>query len=291
MRQLYSKLKKEYIGAFSGDAPVFSNPIKQSIVLKETKDGNPDKFLNIMASRLSNGACGAKVIHVDESTGNMKSYTVLFDKDGTPKIVDSAELTRLRCGLMAALCIDLFFGPMGKCLSELKVGFIGTGRTNIKTADALSQIFGINDFACTGSPSNPAKNVAKFARLGSVTFSSREGKYEALKDCDVIISCTNTTDPNHVIEYQELKGPLLFIAQDGGYIFGESFRNGGVSFSDYPTQILAAAHHEFPWDLEKPTQMFPITRLTEYNTLTDYPRVAYLYGVALADLVVAGGME
>lgn len=288
IQRIYDKLKYEYLrAATNGSSFLKSNPSKQSLVLKYAQEDVPELFVNVMAAKLSDGTCGAKVIRVDEKTGNTTSYTTVYKPDGTAMIVESADLTRLRCGMMAALSAEFYLGRSA-LNSETRVGFIGNGRTNIKTAQVFFELFGIRKFVICGHPSFPARNYDKFIEYGNVEVASRDNGYEPLRKCDIVISCTNTVSECDILEYEQLKGPKLFISQDGGYIFGESFRKECGTFSDHPTQLLHAAPHEFPWDKGELSVVFPIEMLEKLPVSDKVPAV-YLYGIALADVVVAIG--
>lgn len=298
---MYAKLKDEYLRSFGGAFFLSDNPMKKSIVLSKTEDGLPNEFVNVMSSKLTNGTFGTKVIKVSEETGDMDSITVVFGHDGQTQAIDSVELTRIRCGLMAALSIDLFFnGEVGRVIGFIggrpakKIGFIGGGRTNLWTAKILNQLFGCNSFVIVGSESNPYPALlSEFSALGSASITTRAWGYDDLRGCDVVISCTNATNAESVIDYEDVSGPKLFISQDGGYIFGESFRKVCVSVSDYPSQILSHVETEFPWDDVAPSIMEPLVSLCEIGVGADAlgkamkPTAVYLYGIALADVVLA----
>ena len=118
----------------------------------------------------------------------------------------------------------------------------------------------------------------------SVDFEEGAGYLPALASCDVIISATSALTEGQTLQARQLDRVPLVIAQDMGYMFGPSFRKERISFADYPAQLHHAFKTEFPYDN-------PLD-LSGFHSLT-HPRYAgercavYLYGVAMADAVVA----
>jgi len=280
VKSTYERLKSEYRSLTEGS---FNSACPSKITI-ETRLGEKSRImqmpLSAMVARLQDGTSGVKAVLLDENTGDMTSYTSVFYPDGTSKVVESTELTRLRCALMAA------FATEGRV--ELKkgsrVGFIGAGRINLCTAQVLNILFGVEDFVIVGSTSNPAKNFEKFWDIGRTKIDSFHTGFEYLKTCDVVISATTAMTREDSIHFSQLEGPKLFISQDGGFIFGESFRSACRSFSDSPTQILDHWKEEFPWD--QPGCFVGIEDMNRFAR-AGQSSVVYLYGIAMADVVVA----
>lgn len=277
--QAFQILKREYRLALPEH-----NPPKQSITMREDEHG-VCAYTNFMGARLSTGEVAVKAICVDEDENLTRSRTIVFDQTGAIiRNIDSVFLTNLRCGMMAALAAEKFFGEISP---DTVVGLIGTGPMNVITAHVFRRLFGVTDFVVKGSPRNPAKNIELFP-LDTRPVVSATGLDE-LKLCDVVISATSVPDTSESLAYDQLPQPALYIAQDGGWMLGESFRRELPGFSDNPAQLVSHARDEFPeypkhkWAIEH----FEDLRSDRFMSGRVRQAVVYLYGIALADAVVA----
>lgn len=278
---LFKSLCLDYNQAFANrKSRLEYNPIKQHFTLRrnDTSDQFISTYANIMSAKLLCGTIGVKSIFVNEPRGLLNASLTLTFPSGRQTTVDASEITLLRCGLMAALAAEKFV----KVNRNTKVGFIGNGKINQKTAQVFQELFGIEDICIRGSKQNRSKNYHRFKAMG---FDQIEIDHwdspELTRTCDIVISCTNTLSSADVISYKDLEGPSLFIAQDGGYIFGPSFREYTQSFTDHPEQLCPAWSDEFPYDEDK----IPLYCLA--NRSRPGPISIYLYGIAFADVFVA----
>jgi hypothetical protein len=289
MPGVLDELRREYLAQQPGD-----NPVKSSITLERTPSGEPLRFVNFMAARLSNGVFGQKTVIVDETAGVMRGDITLYDARGNLLSRAPADfITRLRCGYMTAMAIDLFFEGR-RDRHRLKIGFIGAGRINQTIRLVLRDEWGCGDFKVVGSPRAPRRHEADWA-----AHSDTVDRVEDLDDRDVIVSCTNIFDPAERVSLDRLSrngaGPRLYIAHDTGWLLDESFRASSDAFADNPAQLDHARASEFFWD-KTPPRFVPGDWLggSEFRGAHrsydgTFPAVAYLYGIALADLVVAKG--
>ena len=132
---------------------------------------------------------------------------------------------------------------------DTRVGFIGTGRINLSTAETFKVLFGTREFVATGSPNAETKNIRAFNGITLTFADSREFGLTKIRECEVLISCTTAaTNEEECFDYSDLSGPKVFIAHDSGYIFGKTFRDELKSFCDMPEQLINHWENEFPWD-------------------------------------------
>lgn len=281
---LYDRLRHEYLAMTA-----ISNPTKIAVDLE--RDGDMlGVYGNVMPAVTTDGLFGTKIIRVDERTGGMTARTVVFDREGAVVAnVDSVQLTRERCGLMAALAVDLFFGRAAA--GKLRYGLVGTGRTNAATALILRSLFGVpaGHLLLKASPRNPTKNLHLFPDGAVLVRDARE-----LSGCDVVIECTTIRDRAEVLEIEDFVGedgsaPALFVAQDGGWQLGRSFRAALPSFCDHLGQMNAhpTGDYDWPWD-DEPVAIGRDMRSPDFR-LSAQPggAAAYLSGIAIADIVIA----
>lgn len=264
LKGAYLKVVEEYENAFAYGIGG-SNPPKTTIHAvppRIDRGGLWMRRLTSMSARLFDGTCGTKVILMDENTGNMKSHTIVHKPNGQVKVVDSEELTRIRCGMMAAYAIEKFF--VNKSLNRLTVVFIGDGRINRTTQEILNDMFGCSVFYYIDTRDEHCVTVIP-------------------DEVDVVISCTTACTEKETISFDAINAKL-FIAQDSGYIFDKSFRENYESYCDYPEQILRHWHNEFPWD-DSTVALHQLVNLDGSND--DFKAVVYLYGVAVADIALA----
>ncbi|MDX5370575.1 MAG: hypothetical protein LPL29_14490 [Alphaproteobacteria bacterium] len=279
IRALYNRVKEEYPAAFA----FHDHPKKISMPLSFYPDGGPVcEFVNTMTARLRDGTFGTKTVYVNEATGALSARTTVFGKHGDLiGTVRSDDLTALRCGLMTALAIELYMGGLPE---RMKVGLIGTGRINLMVARVLKELIPKVSFIAKGSPRDPEKNLKEIpARLPF--FLSEFG------ECDAVVSCTSSESEDEVLQIEQFglkrtsDRPMAFIAHDGGWIFGESFRQAFYNFSDHPEQMLK--DDDFPFDRGR-YEFNDLNKLRTFGVVgPDGPVNIYLSGMAYTDVIVA----
>ena len=268
----YKRLKDEY-----SQLSLKNNPIKHSYTLCRNADFVV-RSVNVMSAQTENGVL-AKVISIDDDSNITHEDLIYTTNDMRIYKYTDLGITPLRCALIASVACDFNY-PID---NMTVVGFIGNGNINITTAKVLNMLFGICKFVIRGSKNAKDKNLIHFINaLGAgceinVDYSE---DYRQINECDIVISCTSSCDKENLISHDVLWKPSLFIAQDSGYIFDESFRNETICYSDMEEQIEEHYHDEFPFD----------TKLHELKTMkedySNYPKSVYLYGLALADAIV-----
>lgn len=286
----FARVKREYLLMRPE-----SSPAKLSMDISRAADGSLGVFGNAMIARLSTGEWGGKFITVNEETGDMVAQTLVFDRSGALIAnIPSADLTRWRCGLMAAVSVDLYYGDFAYDYS-FSIGLIGSGRTNAATFEIFKQIFGIpaRSFVVSGSPRNRQKNIHMFP--GAVFATELKSSGTDFSFCDVIIECATIRNKEEKLEVTDFDFgniPKLFIAQDSGWLLGPTFRQGKTalpSFTDHVEQINAHAKgdYDWPWDDVPPviTRNMLDASFDSWNTMGR--AVVYLTGIALADIVLA----
>lgn len=283
----FRRLEHEYL-----NADRLLNPPKVSIPIARSSDGLITSYFNMMSAVLTTGEFGGKLVFVNEGANILTGRVVVFDKDGNLIVNCRADrLTAIRCGLMAALAIKLFFGSVEN--SRLRIGFVGMGRINSATLEVLHLLWGCDEFLIKGSPHRPYPKPNVF--LDGISYGHVVDAGD-LAACDVVISCTNLQNPSEALSADNFSGGnvRLFIAQDGGWTLGPSFRRLYPSFCDSTPQILKNLSHEFPFDTPIPfagsasdlREMRHPTFRNEFD-----PACVYLTGMALADLSVAIGLQ
>ncbi|MBF0135316.1 MAG: hypothetical protein H7833_12145 [Magnetococcus sp. DMHC-1] len=261
------------------------NPPKTSLTMHADGQGVPIVYLNQMMAVLSDGTFGSKLVFVDEGTHRLGGRVVVYDKSFALLVDQDAEtITALRCGLMAALAMDRYFRCTPRLRRDLTIGFIGTGRINQMTAWVLRTLWGCERFLIRGSPTHINKHAALFPECAKVADGIRD-----FSNCNVIVACTNNRSAEHLIETDAIHGPILFIAQDGGYLLGSSFRQRFPSFTDDMPQLSRSLQEEFPFD-RTPVSLVGDLNHPAFLEQGNQPATAvcvYLYGIALADVVTA----
>ena len=239
-----------------------------------------------MTALLKNGSWGAKLIRINEYTNKTSSQTILFDSHGDIVVnVDSTELTRLRCALMAALSLDVYYKNREK--SGLSVGFIGAGKINALTMVVFQYIFSISTFFVKPNPSNPTGGVPEFSDTRRIHLPSDLGT------CDIIVECATSNLRENVIELSDvdpgvLQNNRLYIAQNSGWIFGETFRETLPSFTDHIIQINQCLLRKFDWPWDTKEVIIPYD-IKDARFSYDYcpcGAIVYLTGIAIADLII-----
>ena len=269
----YNRLKKEFIKIMQNKKTrLENNPRKQSFY-RNVENGVVTSFTNVMFAKTDNGVI-SKTISLDDLDKTKDSEEIIYtNNNGNIYKSSNCGLTILRCALMACLSIDLCIG-----FENVKtVGFIGNGKINLKTCEILSFLFGINNFIIRGRKCDISKNLGLFKRFGNVYI---DDNYKKLNSCDVVICCTNSIDKNDVIENDVLKDVPLVISQDGGYIFGETFRKKRINYTDHIEQLNCHYLEEFPYDLKKHKLKMIVKEKRKRK------KAVWLYGIALADAII-----
>jgi len=163
------------------------------------------------------------------------------------------------------------------------IGFIGLGKVNSAVARVLRVLRGVTFLRVLASSED--SSIRANERLTDEGYASLVAKRGSLlwKDCSVVYTATTAHEKSQVFRVVDLPGVTTIVAFDSGYLLGPDFREKFASVSDYPEQSLLYATEEFPYDRS--------ARYSPYSLLevrSSFPTiVAYLYGVALADIVVA----
>lgn len=278
LREIYVDLDKEFMR--NKQFRMNHNPIKQAFDLAETKDCVL-KSTNIMSASLPSGNI-AKVISIDDVTGITNETIVYTDRHMRTTVRENIGLTPIRCGIMAALAAELNY-PINRMT---KVGFIGNGNINQRTMEVLNILFGIESCVIRGSKENRSKNIEKFEDIlhgrGTIVVDDTDD-FRWLNECEVVFCCTSSYKKEDMLSADTLKNPAVIVAQDSGYLLDESFRKGigRVSFTDHEEQLFEHYRSEFPYDRR-------IRRFSTmcYESEASYKKAVYLYGVAIADLIV-----
>jgi hypothetical protein len=272
-----------------------ANPTKVSLPIRHDADGKLSAYFNVMTSKLSTGHFGGKYIFVDDLRGEFRGDVFVFGKNGEQLFtVASQELTRLRCALMAIMAAQRFYGA--EIFSELRFGFIGSGKINALTAQILRNAYGVPAYRMTvkASPRHPYKSHSTFPEGVNFTRESRDLAYAS-----TVFVCTNLREKSEVYEVNDLVdfGQIapLFITQDGGWTLGRTWRAPmavRANYADHIDQILTHAvpgdDYDFPWDETPPRQFLDLNDGSfRRRRGSDGPAVVYLSGMAMADLVVS----
>ena len=283
LKRAYGRLKDLYLDKNSMRNKQFRmehNPIKQAFDLAGTKECVL-KSTNVMSASLPSGNI-AKIISIDDVTGITYETVVYTDRHMRTEVRGNIGLTTLRCGIMAALAADLNY-RMNKMT---KVGFIGNGNINQKTMEVLNILFGIESCVIRGSKKDRSKNIEKFEDIlhgrGTIIVDDSDD-CRWLNECDVVFCCTSSYKKEDMITADMLKDPTVIVAQDSGYILDESFRKGiwRASYTDHEEQLFEHYKSEFPHDTKR---RYFLTMYEDRNSIRK--RAVYLYGVAIADLIV-----
>lgn len=285
LKRAYDRLKEIYVDEdkkFMRNAKfrMKHNPIKQAFDLAGTSECVL-RSTNVMYASLPSGNI-TKVISIDDVTGKSNETVVYTDRHMQTEVRENCGLTPLRCGIMAALSADLNY----QVNRMTKVGFIGNGNINQKTMEVLNIIFGIEQCVIRGSRKDRSKNIEKFEDIlhgrGTIVVDDTED-CRWLNECEIVFCCTSSYKPEEMISADMLSKPSVLVVQDSGYLLDESFRKGigRVSYTDHEEQLFEHYRSEFPHD--KRRRRF-LTMCDESNSV--YKKAVYLYGVAIADLIV-----
>lgn len=283
----YRRLKEIYVDEdkkFMRNAKfrMKNNPIKQAFDLAPTPDWDCVlRSTNVMYASLP-GRNIAKVISIDDVAGTSHETVVYTDRYLHTQVCKDSGLTAIRCGLMAVLAAELNY-PINRMT---KVGFIGNGNINQKTMEVLNILFGIESCVIRGSKKNRSKNIEKFEDIlhgrGTIIVDDTEN-CRWLNECEIVFCCTSSYKADDMISAEMLSNPNVIVAQDSGYVLDESFRKGleRISFTDHEEQLFEHYRSEFPYDKRR-------RRFMTMHDVSDSvcKKAVYLYGVAIADLIV-----
>lgn len=283
LRKAYGRLKDLYVDKNfmrNKEFRMKCNPPKQAFEIAGTKDCVL-KSTNVMCASLPSGNI-TKVISIDDVTGITNETVIYTDRYMRTTVRENIGLTPIRCGIMAALAADLNY----RITKLTRVGFIGNGNINQKTMEVLNILFGIENCVIRGSKRNRSKNIEEFENIlhgRGVIIVDDTDDCSLLNECDIVFCCTSSYKRKDMITSDMLKNPTVIVAQDSGYILDESFRKGiyRASYTDHEEQLHAHYKNEFPYD--RKSKYF----LTMYeDSKSTRKRAVYLYGVAIADLIV-----
>jgi len=292
VRRLFALLKQHYLRCMSTAEDRLRNcPPKTTIVLRTWGDVDPhapepgtsDARATTLIARLPGLCVGNKLILGDETTLQRVGMTVVYDEQlNLLGVVDAGFLTDLRTALMAALAVDLCHPHM---TDRVRVGFLGTGATNVRTAWVFHQLFGVTRFVWRGSPRCRERNLADVQALVPAANFVVDAGVPAVEmwDCGVVISSTSNGVRADTLTYGEASHARVYVAQDLGWGLGPSIRKQTDCYADHPEQINRQLASHFPWDSRLP-DLHP---LAEAPAATAAQVSVYLHGIGLADLVVA----
>ena len=253
--------------------------VKEVESLRHNEDGASVLTRTRMIGITENGTYAAKYITIDdEKHETHESINVLQDGLTAYRFKD-CNLTGYRCSEMTALAIAMLYG------TPKRVGFIGTGKTNLLNCIAIRGYFGTDDIVIRGSRRNLAKNAGDFMTVCTKVAIDTSDDMRLLNECDVVVECCNNCNKDEQISTSQLYGPKLIVALDCGFLLDESFRNDRVSFSDWPEQLERHYDEEFVFDEFKHTFKQMRHEFAAYDKA-----VVYLYGVGIADAVAAERM-
>lgn len=264
MEKMYDILKQDFIECMSTEEDRRKHcPIKTCMNLKEIDGASVERF-TVMPSNDSHGNFGAKMIYVNDLTGEYKETYCLNNR-----AFDYTGMTILRCALVNKLVLEIAQIP------ARKIGFIGNGRVNIATAKLLNPV----SIVIHGAKGREGKNKEQFKNAVVDT------DFSLLNECDAVFVCTNSYKREDLIGANVFH-PKFIVVLDCGYTLNEDFRLKYDLFSDYPEQLMAMQKEEFPFD----------NFAHSYKSLSEIAsgtrgKCVYVHGSAIADLSVAKGMQ
>lgn len=252
---------------------------KSVVCLKRNDDGAAINTQTKMSATTKNGIHAMKSIMIDDDAGKTSEDVIAHYDITKPYHFKACNLTGYRCSEMTVLAISMLYG------SPEKVGFIGTGKTNLLNAIAIEKNFFIDEAVIRGSKRNYAKNAGEFMTVFDNVSIDTSDDMRLLNECDVVIECCNNCNKDELISTQILNKPKLIVALDCGFLLDESFREERVSFSDWPEQLERHYDEEFVFD----KNIHKFKQMKQDHEPYD-KAVVYLYGVAIADAVAAERM-
>lgn len=247
------------------------HPIKNCDILDVYDNGTPSVYTNSMYARLSDGTFGTKLIYVNEKTGFAGGRVVVYGPSGAMLAdIDCGELTQIRCGLMAALCLRKFRKEFEHPF-PFYVAIVGAGKIASGVFSVLTNL-NVKIYVLD-------KNKLPLYYNGVELVPTKLGP-----NMDVVITCTSANTKQDLVTIDEFPLTGLFISFDGGYYLGPQFRDPQrfQVLADHPAQIREHFDHEFPWDRSIPS----------FATLSNIgqsrkPDTVHLFGVAMADVYAA----
>jgi ornithine cyclodeaminase/alanine dehydrogenase-like protein (mu-crystallin family) len=281
---MLKELHREYLNGFATMASRLRyNPPKQTQVMT-TVGMEPVKQCSVMQAQLPlSGWFGSKTIYFDysqEGPTNRSSVTSLFKPDGSlAAVYESSYLTLIRTALMVILTTE----QAGLKLNESTVvGLIGAGKVNFGVLYLLNHMRGVKHFFIhTRSECERFREKTKSLGIELHDDPGYPPKH-LLRRCDFVASATTSHKP--ALNLEAVREQRLLIALDTGYLFGPSIREELFHFTDHPEQLTNHRELEFPYDLHW-REPYCLTGFSEGFL----PAIVSLYGVALADIVVAKG--
>lgn len=277
-------LKYEYDYIFSLDQGSLANmlcPPKYSFTTESFENETPSKYTNCLVCQLSSGYIANKLIYLNERTKKVISNTFILDPfNERMYTLNSEVLTWARCGLMTALALE-------KCFYVVPdtIGFIGAGRISYYTGYILRELFGVKTFVYKTrdfSSESSKRFKSDLEGVGAKVIQDTSDDFGLVRACDALVTATNSVARESVLEYDQISGPQVFISHDSGYILGESVRQYTYRYSDHPAQLKKNFDVEFPFD-SGPCKFESLCRIDKAKL----PISIYLYGIAIADAVIA----
>lgn len=242
--------------------------------------GVATKTETVMEATTSNGTFAQKVITIDDLTGRVSEVFSVIDSDDQKHVFHDAGLTRYRCAEMTVAAIKMLFRSV-----PAKVGFIGTGKTNLANCIAIKNAFGVDDIVIRGSKRNLVKNAGDFMTVCKSVKVDTSDDFLLLNACDIVVVCTSSYRRSECISADILSKPRLIVCLDCGYYLDETFRESRTSYTDFVDQIERHYFDEFPFD----SRQHSFVQMKDLNTGCENS-VVYLYGVSIADAVAAENM-
>lgn len=282
------ELELEY-AEMSGD----SNPPKQSIPLAEVEhDGSLRRYVNVMGAKLSDGTFGSKTVFVDELDNKTGGLVTHFGADGSLLYTLPASLvTPLRCAMMAALCLS-----MRRLGEKRDVTIVGRGELGLAIANTLwilrkeLEIQGIISVAGRHIYRNQRRLLPGIQTDFWVLkdFKDSWGDWNS-KPTSTLITATNNDGSD--LLHPGPGSPAEVVSFDGGGLLSPAWRHSHTNYCDYPHQLRQHLNTEFPYDGPAGFlgHIMPLNELR--RSKRDDATAAYLYGIAMADLVVGRALS
>ncbi len=277
-------MRENYARAFGGDYDPSMCPIKTVEVEERAPDGTVTASTGFLRGKTADGTAGMKRIYTNDVSGRCEEVLDIRGADGSEHEYRDIALTRFRCSLMTVFALERLTRR-----APARVGFVGTGRTNLANCIGICERFAPSGIVIRGSRRNVDKNVGDFLLVHGGTEVDDSEDMRLLNACDAVIVCTSATAGDEMIAADLLHGPDVIVALDSGYYLDESFRRSRDNYSDFPGQLCAHYRDEFPRDGRE----YPFKSLLEKRNALKC--TAYLYGIGLADAVageeIAGRIE
>lgn len=280
-KRALGELREEY-ELLTGD----SCPPKQSILLKGDTAGSwrgPCRYVNVMGGLLSDGTFGSKTVFVDEDRGRMAGDVLHYKPNGELIYsLPSKLVTPLRCGMMVALALSY-----RTLKHERDVLIVGSGEIGVATASVLWALRGELNI---GSLSVKTGRRATLNRDRLPVGVDQTPNINRADDSTTLITATSHNGPP--LETEDLIAvPEETVSLDSGLLLGKSWRQHAFSFCDHTLQMSKVLDAEFPHDGDTLNDPFLFQRRTQpldklAELLPGMCSATYLYGIAIADLVI-----